>query len=286
MNTEILKRLEDAISSTLIGNSKDPDCNVGAAICIIKDGKEVYRNEYGEADKENHIPMERNSIFRCYSMTKPITAVAVMTLVEKGVIALSDPVSNFIPSFKNQTVLTKKGYVPAKREVVIQDLLNMTAGLTYPDASFPAGKEMQNMIDKYYADVEAGNPISTYDLAVLIGEQPLEFQPGEGWRYGFCADDELEVWFDGNANWLMTENELESIDSLVPAVYTAFNNTKYSSWVVTDVYVLVYPQNPTESVIQVKQGSRRYSLVFSQDGGLLHEKDISNGDDTIWPPAE
>ena len=68
--------------------------------------------------------------------------------------------------------------------------------------------------------------------------------------------------------------------------YTAFNNTKYSSWVVTDVYVLVYPQNPTESVIQVKQGSRRYSLVFSQDGGLLHEKDISNGDDTIWPPAE
>ena len=188
MNTEILKRLDDAISSTLIGNSKDLDCNVGAAICIIKDGKEVYRNEYGEADKENHIPMERNSIFRCYSMTKPVTAVAVMTLVEKGVIALSDPVSNFIPSFKNQTVLTEKGYVPAKREVVIQDLLNMTAGLTYPDASFPAGKEMQNMIDKYYADVEAGNPISTYDLAVLIGEQPLEFQPGEGWRYSFCAD--------------------------------------------------------------------------------------------------
>lgn len=83
---------------------------------------------------------------------------------------------------------------------------------------------------------------------------------------------ELEVWFDGNANWLMTENELESIDSLVPAVYTAFNNTKYSSWVVTDVYVLVYPQNPTESVIQVKQGSRRYSLVFSQDGGLFARK--------------
>ncbi len=188
MNTNILKRLDKAISSTLIGNSKDPDCNVGAAICIIKDGKEVYRNEYGEADKEKHIPMEKKSIFRCYSMTKPITSVAVMTLVEKGILALSDPVSNFIPSFKNQTVLTEKGYVPAKREVVIQDLLNMTAGLTYPDASFPAGKEMQNMIDKYYADVEAGKPTSTYDLAVLIGKQPLEFHPGDGWRYSFCAD--------------------------------------------------------------------------------------------------
>ena len=183
MNTNILKRLDKAISSTLIGNS-----NVGAAICIIKDGKEVYRNEYGEADKEKHIPMEKKSIFRCYSMTKPITSVAVMTLVEKGILALSDPVSNFIPSFKNQTVLTEKGYVPAKREVVIQDLLNMTAGLTYPDASFPAGKEMQNMIDKYYADVEAGKPTSTYDLAVLIGKQPLEFHPGDGWRYSFCAD--------------------------------------------------------------------------------------------------
>lgn len=188
MNTNILKRLDKAISSTLIGNSKDPDCNVGAAICIIKDGKEVYRNEYGEADKEKHITMEKKSIFRCYSMTKPITSVAVMTLVEKGILALSDPVSNFIPSFKNQTVLTEKGYVPAKREVVIQDLLNMTAGLTYPDASFPAGKEMQNMIDKYYADVEAGKPTSTYDLAVLIGKQPLEFHPGDGWRYSFCAD--------------------------------------------------------------------------------------------------
>lgn len=188
MNTDILKRLDDAISSTLIGKSENPDCNVGASICIIKDGKEVYRNEYGEADKEKHIPMEKNSIFRCYSMTKPVTSVAFMTLVEKGLIALSDPVSNFIPSFKNQTVLTEKGYVPAKREVVIQDLLNMTAGLTYPDASFPAGKAMQDMIDKYYADVEAGKPTSTYDLAVLIGEQPLEFHPSEGWRYSFCAD--------------------------------------------------------------------------------------------------
>lgn len=188
MNTDILKRLDDAISSTLIGKSENPDCNVGAAICIIKDGKEVYRNEYGEADKEKHILMEKNSIFRCYSMTKPVTSVAVMTLVEKGLIALSDPISNFIPSFKNQKVLTEKGYVPTKREVVIQDLLNMTAGLTYPDASFPAGKAMQDMIDKYYADVEAGKPTSTYDLAVLIGEQPLEFHPGEGWRYSFCAD--------------------------------------------------------------------------------------------------
>ena len=64
----------------------------------------------------------------------------------------------------------------------------MTAGVTYPDASFPAGTYMQNMIDQYYADLEAGKPTTTYDLANLIGQQPLEFEPGEGWRYSFCAD--------------------------------------------------------------------------------------------------
>ena len=102
----------------------------------------------------------------------------------------------------------------------------------------------------------------------------------------WVTGDELDVWFDANANWVMTQNELDSIDQLVPAVYTAFQNSDYSAWVVTDVYVLTYPQNMTESVIQVKLGSQRYSLYFSQEGGLLHKKDISNGDDTNWPPTE
>lgn len=102
----------------------------------------------------------------------------------------------------------------------------------------------------------------------------------------WVTGDELDVWFDANANWVMTENELESIDQLVPAVYTAFMNSDYNEWVVTDVYVLTFPLNPTESVIQVKQGSQRHSLYFLQEGGLLHDKDISNGDDIIWPPTE
>lgn len=102
----------------------------------------------------------------------------------------------------------------------------------------------------------------------------------------WVTGDELDVWFDANANWVMTENELDSIDQLVPAVYTAFMNSEYNAWVVTDVYVLTFPLNPSESVIQVKQGSERHSLYFSQEGGLLHDKDISNGDDIIWPPTE
>ena len=88
------------------------------------------------------------------------------------------------------------------------------------------------------------------------------------------------------ADCWVTGDELDSIDQLVPAVYTGFRNFNYSSWVVTDVFVLTYPQHPTESVIQVKQGNLRFALYFSQEGGLLHERDITNGDDTNWPVME
>lgn len=188
LNKKILSRLDDVIMPTIEGISNSPDCNIGAAICVIQGGSEVYRNEYGEADKERHIPMSKDSIFRCYSMTKPVTSVAVMILLEKGKIALTDTVSTYIPGFKDQKVLTEDGYVPVYREVTIQDLLNMTAGVNYPDASFPAGREMQDMIDKFYKDTSEGRPVSTYELANLIGKQPLRFQPGENWNYSFCAD--------------------------------------------------------------------------------------------------
>lgn len=189
MNQEILKRLDGAIEANILGNCKDPDCLTGASICVLHKGEEVYRKEYGEADKERKIPMAPDSIFRCYSMTKPVTAVAVMTLVEKGLLCLKDAVSMYIPGFREQKVMTVKGLVPVEREVTIQHLLDMTAGVTYPDMSFPAGKEMQDMIDEYYRRLyEEDVPTSTYDLANLIGQQPLAFQPGEAWCYSFCAD--------------------------------------------------------------------------------------------------
>ena len=189
MNQKVLERLDEAISSILSVISEVPDCIVGASICVIHKGEEVYRKEYGEADKEKKIPMAPDSIFRCYSMTKPVTSVAVMSLVEKGKLQLTDAVSSYLPGFKNQQVLTEKGYVPVREEVTIQHLMDMTAGVVYPDASFPAGMKMQEMIDEYYRKIfEEDQPTSTYDLANLIGQQPLRFQPGEGWCYSFCAD--------------------------------------------------------------------------------------------------
>ena len=181
MNQHILSRLDQAIESTLITNSDNPDENVGAAICILEHGKEVYRKEYGYADKEKNIPMKPDAIFRCYSMTKPITAVAVMILVERGLLSLSDPASKYIPGFQDQKVYTPDGLVPAERDVSIQDLMTMTAGVCYPDASFPAGDYMEQVQQEYYREIQEGKVITTYELANRIGAQPLAFQPGTRW---------------------------------------------------------------------------------------------------------
>lgn len=185
MNQQILNQINEVIQEQIADGSV-----AGASISVIKDGTEVFRGNYGQASKEKHIPMGNDTIFRCYSMTKPITAAATMILVERGKLQLSDPVWWYLPGFKDQKVLAEDGktLMDVKRDVTVQDLLDMTAGLVYPDASFPAGKIMQDLYDDFYAKLENGEAISTIDLCNLIGKQPLEFQPGEGWRYSVCAD--------------------------------------------------------------------------------------------------
>ena len=183
MNYNILNKADEVIQAKINGDEIK-----GASLCVIHKGDTVYFRQFGMADVARDIPMTKDSIFRCYSMTKPVTAAAVMSAVEKGLISLSDTVDMYLPGFRDQKVLKDGKLVPVEHKVTLQNLLDMTAGVTYPDTSFPAGTYMQNMIDQYYADLEAGKPTTTYDLANLIGQQPLEFEPGEGWRYSFCAD--------------------------------------------------------------------------------------------------
>lgn len=96
---------------------------------------------------------------------------------------------------------------------------------------------------------------------------------------------EKTVWFDANANWLMTETDIDSINNLPPAVYTAFTEGEYGNWVVDDVDILEYPIKSPEYVVEVEQKNPKseIQLFYSEDGGLLHKKDVTNTDDTIWP---
>src|SRR5947209_8677982 len=123
-----------------IGADIDKGVVPGGILMIFKDGHRVYEKIWGERDQQTKTPMTADTIFRIYSMSKPITTVAAMMLVEEGRLALEEPVSKYIPSFKDAKVgLENKGedgqtaldLVPAKKPITIQDLMRHTSGITY-----------------------------------------------------------------------------------------------------------------------------------------------------------
>lgn len=183
MEYENLKR-----ANALIQREIDNSVISGAAIRIIHQNEIVYQDEIGYADLENRKPIAPDTIYRLYSMTKPITAVAVMILYERGCLNLLSPVSDYLEGFRNQKVTTDNGLVDAVRPVTIQDLLNMTSGVVYPDGSFEAGRLMGALYDEVEKEYHDGTPADTVNFCNRMGLVPLEFQPGERWRYGASAD--------------------------------------------------------------------------------------------------
>lgn len=159
----------------------------GASICVVKDGETIYRDVFGYADLEEKREMKDNTMFRIYSMTKPVTAVSTLMLVERGELSLEDPVSKFLNGFANQKVVCKDGFEPVQREATIRDLLNMTSGLVYPCETIAGeytGRAFEDVIKKYMQNEDT----NTIDFCNELGKLPLEFQPGKQWGYGTSAD--------------------------------------------------------------------------------------------------
>lgn len=159
----------------------------GASMLVLRHGGEVVYAAAGMADREAGKPMARDTIHRLFSQSKPITAAAVMLLVERGEIDLCAPVETFLPGFKNQQVLTESGLVPARRQATVMDLLGMTAGLCYPGDD-PAGQAAAALFAENDARVLRGEGLSTVELCNRMGQLPLAFHPGEHFRYSTCAD--------------------------------------------------------------------------------------------------
>lgn len=162
----------------------------GANLLLLKDGRTLHRASYGMANKEKQIPMTDDTIFRIFSMTKPVICAAAMLLMERGILDLSDPVEHYLPDFHGQQVFLPGSTqtVPASRAVRLSDLVNMTSGLAYPDDCTSAGKAVAALFDEMTAAQDAGVPFSTVQLANRLGQIPLAFQPGEHWIYGTSAD--------------------------------------------------------------------------------------------------
>jgi len=172
----------------------------GAVVLVARKGKIVYSDAMGSQDKGANTPMQLNSIFRIYSMTKPLASAAAMMLVEEGVIQLTDPVSKFLPAFKDMHVSVatigadgKTAYanVPAMKPIIVQDLLRHSAGLAYAEIT------KNEPVKAAYVEVKFSQPgVHEYDSRGMtpaeqvarIAKAPLIHQPGTTWEYSMAVD--------------------------------------------------------------------------------------------------
>lgn len=153
----------------------------GALVYISQGGKPVYFKAQGLADIERRKAIEKDTIFRFYSMSKPITCTAVMTLVDDGRVKLDDPVKKYIPEFADMQVRTSSGLVKADRDITIRNLMTHTSGLTYEVMSSIASEDYKK------ADVFAIRNRLSEDLehhVKRLAKLPLAAQPGTAWNYG------------------------------------------------------------------------------------------------------
>jgi CubicO group peptidase (beta-lactamase class C family) len=187
MSSERLARID-----TFVERHLDARHFAGAVTLVARRGEIVHFEAHGMQDIQKNITMSKGSIFRIYSMTKPITSVAVMMLFEEGHFLLDEPVSRFLPEFENLKVgvemtdpaTGKKELIiePAVRQVTIRDLLRHTSGLTY-------GLWGSSLVDAMYLNRGVlSRDESIQHMINKLGAIPLKHQPGSTWEYSVSTD--------------------------------------------------------------------------------------------------
>jgi CubicO group peptidase (beta-lactamase class C family) len=164
----------------------------GGVALIARRGEIGYFEPFGMKDREAGTPMRRDTIFRIYSMTKPVTSVGVMMLYEEGRFSLHDPVSRFLPELGGLRVAVEEidpvtgeavvRYVPAESEITIRELLTHTSGLTY---EFGGQTAVHRLYSQAFAKV---GEMDLEEAVKLLGTLPLRFQPGTAWDYSRATD--------------------------------------------------------------------------------------------------
>lgn len=160
----------------------------GANILVRKNGEEVFYGERGMADRESNQKIQRDTIFRLYSMSKPVTAAAVMILVERGVLDLAQPVADFLPGFANLHVEENGALVAPQKALTLYHLLNMTSGYSYGDGTTQGAQKTAALLEECKQKMHTEKAVSTVEFANRLGEIPLQFHPDSTWMYGLSAD--------------------------------------------------------------------------------------------------
>jgi CubicO group peptidase (beta-lactamase class C family) len=185
MSKVAFDRIEEHLKQRYIESGRFP----GTQLMVYRRGKVVHSTVQGFADIERKVPVKDDTIFRIYSMTKPITSVAFMMLVEEGRVALDEPVHKYIPEWKGLGVFlagTTPAFLtrPPSRPMLIVDLLRHTSGLTY-------GFQQRSNVDAAYREMKIGEVVKAGTLQSMIEDLakiPLEFSPGEAWNYSVSTD--------------------------------------------------------------------------------------------------
>ncbi len=188
LSEERLSKIKKHITENYINTNK----YIGTVTAIYKNDNLAFLDIQGMQDRERNIPLKRDSIFRIYSMTKPITSVAMMILYELGKFQIDDPVHKFIPSWKNLKVYKSGNYPNFKTTdplnvMTIKDLLSHQSGLTY-------GFQMKSEVDKAYREIGIGRMESLNtnqtlsDMINTLKDVPLEFSPSTAWNYSVSTD--------------------------------------------------------------------------------------------------
>ncbi len=242
----------------------------GTVTMVARRGKLVHTSVLGSMDRERKKPMRDDTIFRIYSMTKPITSVAFMMLVEDGMVALDDPVARFIPGWRDMGVFVAgeidsfKTRAPAQPMRII-DLLRHTSGLTY-------GFQQRSNVDAAYRKLGIGVlEAPRFDLEQTIealGHIPLEFAPGESWNYSVATD--VIGYLVGKISGMPFEEFLKTrILEPLAMVDTDFHVPMKKA----DRFAACYAMNPAGKAVLQDDPTRSKFLVpplfFSGGGGLV-----------------
>ena len=178
--------VKDRIDATL-KNFVDSGKIAGVSALVYEKNKEAYFNAFGFADREANVAMDRNTLVRIYSMTKPVTGVALMTLFEKGAFQLDDSLSKYAPEFSNMKVYTGVDsagalmLTPATRPITIRDITRHTAG-------FGSNPQLPGVKELFEESSPMAKENTLSQMAEKLGKLPLMFHPGEQWAYGPSVD--------------------------------------------------------------------------------------------------